>query len=58
MENLLTRFYTKFSEHVYRTEDTLFQVLYDKVYRPKIYQLKTGNNPSSEQYAQLKLEYI
>ena len=51
MENLLTRFYTKFSEHVYRTEDTLFQVLYDKVYRPKIYQLKTGNNPSSDQYA-------
>ena len=42
MENWLTRFYIKFSEHVYHSEDTLFQVLYDKVYRPKIYLLKTG----------------
>ena len=32
-----------YMEHVYRSEDTLFQVLYDRKFRPEIYQLKREN---------------
>ena len=30
----------KFSEYVYTSEDTLYQVLFDKVHRPKIYEMR------------------
>ena len=33
-----------FLDHVYKTEDTLFQVLYDRKYRPDIYRLKLREN--------------
>ena len=41
------QFALKFSEHVYKTEDSLYQVLYDRKYRPDIYALKqtTPSNP-------------
>jgi hypothetical protein len=31
-----------FMTHVYNTEDSLYQILYDKSYRPEVYKLKTS----------------
>jgi len=28
-------------EHIYRSEDTLYQIIFDRRFRPEIYRLKT-----------------
>ena len=33
-----------FMKHVYNTEDSLYQILYDKCYRPDVYKLKTNKS--------------
>ena len=40
LQEFQEQFTFKFSEHVYKTEDSLYQVLYDRKYRPDIYALK------------------
>ena len=44
-----------FNEYVYHSEDTLFQVLYDKQYRPDVYSLKLGRIQGT--YESLKMKY-
>ena len=36
-----TRAFDTFMRYVYTTEDSLYQILYDKCYRPEVYKLKT-----------------
>ena len=46
-----------FSEHVYWTEDTLFQVLFDKTYRPQIYRLKSRSDLNHDKANELAGRY-
>lgn len=38
----INRVFDAFMTHVYNTEDSLYQILYDKSYRPEVYKLKTS----------------
>ena len=48
-----------FLEHIYKTEDTLFQIAYDKRFRPKIYKLCTEEvrEDALQRYESLCNEY-
>jgi len=39
-EDLKKKYSLKFIEYVYHSEDKLYQVLYDRKFRPEIYKLK------------------
>ena len=41
-KTLTNRVFDSFLSYVYNTEDTLYQILYDKAYRPDVFKLKTG----------------
>ena len=41
-QTLTNRVFDSFLSYVYNTEDTLYQILYDKAYRPDVFKLKTG----------------
>ena len=51
-QTLINRAFDSFLSYVYNTEDTLYQILYDKAYRPEVYKLKTGH---SQQTANINL---
>ena len=42
-------FFEKFQKHVYNTEDSLYQILYDKQNRPEIYWNKLNSSKQGEQ---------
>ncbi len=40
--------FEKFQKHVYNTEDTLYQILYDKSNRPEVYWSKIHSTQSTD----------
>jgi hypothetical protein len=44
----LNKVFDTFMTHVYNTEDSLYQILYDKSYRPEVYKLKTSSMTTTE----------
>ena len=47
-------------EHIYTTEDTLFQIAYDRRFRPELYRLKTEGtiaNDAAQRYQLLLTRY-
>ena len=44
-----TRAFDTFMRYVYTTEDSLYQILYDKCYRPEVYKVKTLKTSSAQQ---------
>ena len=47
-QTILTKGNQFVMEHMYSTEDTLFQVIFDKKFRPEIYRLKIEDHKHEE----------
>ena len=41
LQGYIDRVNTALFEHIYSTEDTLYQIVFDKKYQPELYRLKT-----------------
>lgn len=47
-QTILTKGNQFVMEHMYSTEDTLFQVIFDKKFRPEIYRLKIEDHKNTD----------